>query len=109
MVLITPRFNFTHTRLSARRYLSESRSKGSRLAMFDWHILYEVAVQETNPAVFERIVYQTEDAMCRRLQELSHSANGVPELAEIAEAAQVILELKTERLGWPSPTHSRHD
>jgi hypothetical protein len=77
--------------------------------MVDWHILYETAVEETNPAVFERIVYQAEDAMCSRLRELSHSENGALELAEIAEAAQVILELKTERLGWPSPIHSRHD
>ena len=77
-----------------------------RNTMPDWHILYEAAVEETNPGIFERLVYETEDAICGRLRQLSHSTNASPELDEIAHSAQTILQLKTERLGWPNPSTS---
>lgn len=74
--------------------------------MPDWHILYAAAVEETNPTVFERLIYETEDAICGRLRQLSHNSNNTPEQLEIALTAQKILVLKSERLGWPNPTTS---
>src|SRR5215472_5061696 len=72
--------------------------------MPDWRVLYEAAVDETNPAVFERLVFDAEDAIQIRLQELSKNPDGPPELNEISDAVNYILRLKTERLAWPDPT-----
>jgi hypothetical protein len=72
--------------------------------MSDWRVLYEAAVDETNPAVFERLVSDTEDAIQYRLRELSKNPDGPLELNEISDAVAHILTLKTERLGWPDPT-----
>src|SRR5215472_3180340 len=72
--------------------------------MPDWRVLYEAAVDETNPAVFERLVFDTEDAIQYRLRELSKNPDGPLELNEISDAVANILTLKTERLGWPDPT-----
>lgn len=75
--------------------------------MPDWHILYEAAVGETNPGVFERLVFETEQAIWRRLRELSKVPDGPLELNEISDAVLNMLRLKTERLGWPNPTSPR--
>ena len=71
--------------------------------MAEWRILYEAAVDEANPGVFERLVYETEDAICWRLRELSGNMSDPLEVNEISEAAKNILKLKIERLGWPNP------
>jgi hypothetical protein len=72
--------------------------------MPDWHILYEAALGETNPAVFERLVFDAEDAIEHRLREMPKNPDGPLELNEISDAVGNILRLKTERLGWPDPT-----
>jgi hypothetical protein len=72
--------------------------------MPDWHILYDAVVGETNPSVFERLIFETEDAIQRRLRELSKNPDGPLELNEISDAVENMLRLKTERLGWPEPT-----
>jgi|SRR5215472_17622925 len=71
--------------------------------MPDWHIVYEAAVDETNPAVFERLVFDAEDAIQHRLRELSKGPDSPLELKEISDAVDNIPRLKTERLGWPRP------
>ena len=80
--------------------------RAKEVAMPDWHILYEAVVGETNPSVFERLVFETEDAIWRRLRELSKNPDGPLELSAISDAVEVILRLKVERLGWPNPTGS---
>ena len=71
--------------------------------MPDWHVLYEAAVDETNPDVFERLGFDAEDAIQHRLRELSKIPDGPLEINEISYAVDNILRLKTERLGWPDP------
>jgi len=69
--------------------------------MSDWRILCEAAVCETNPTVLKQLVHETEDALFRRLLELSK------ERCEIAEAADTLRKIKTERLDWPNPSSGR--
>ena len=76
--------------------------------MQDWHILYQAAVDESNPSAFERLVFETEHAICCRLRELSKNPDGPLELNEISAAVDNMLRLKTERLGWPDPTASSY-
>ena len=78
-----------------------------RAPLAEWRILYEAAVDEANPGVFERLVFETEYAILRRLRELSKNPDGPLELNEISDAVANILRLKSERLGWPNPTNSQ--
>ena len=71
--------------------------------MADWHLLYEAVVDERNPRVFERLVFETEDAIWHCLRELSKNPDGPLELNEISDAVENMLRLKTARLGWPNP------
>ena len=71
--------------------------------MPDWRVLYEATVDEINPCVFERLLFETEDAIRHRLRELSKNPDGSLELNEISDAVDNILKLKTARLGWPNP------
>ena len=48
--------------------------------MPDWRVPYEAAVDETNPAVFERLAFDAEDAIQHRLRELSKNPDGPLEL-----------------------------
>ena len=48
--------------------------------MPDWHILDEAVVGESNPSLFERLVFEPEDAIWRRLWELSKNPDGPLEL-----------------------------
>jgi len=73
--------------------------------MSDWRILCEAAVCETNPTVLKQLVHETEDALFRRLLELSRdSAAPKEEACEIIEAADTLRKIKTERLDWPNPS-----
>jgi hypothetical protein len=74
--------------------------------MQDWHILYQAAVDESNPSAFERLVFETEHAICCRLRELSKNPDGPLELNEISDAVENLLKLKTVRLGWPDPMNA---
>jgi hypothetical protein len=76
------------------------------MSMKDWHILYEAAVGETSPSVFEGLIYKTEVAIYHRLRELSKFEDSNLELDDITQTTQKILELKAERLGWPNPAGS---
>ena len=71
--------------------------------MPDWRVLYEATVDEINPSVFERLLFETEDAIRHRLRELSKNPDGSLELNEISDAVDNMLRLKTARLGWPNP------
>lgn len=62
-----------------------------------WKMLIERCVSESNPDALARLLYQTEEAMFLRSQELT------AEEEELRQAAQRLLELKTEKLGWPDP------
>ena len=54
-------------------------------------------MRETNLDTLTELVYQAEEAMFLRSQELTG------EEEELRQAAGQLLELKTKKLGWPDP------
>jgi len=69
---VGPYFNFAYFEFRPRR--------AKEVAMPDWHILDEAVVGESNPSLFERLVFEPEDAIWRRLWELSKNPDGPLEL-----------------------------
>jgi hypothetical protein len=68
-----------------------------------WIDLYKSCVSETNPDKLEKLIYQTEGAIFLRSQELSTEHRLSEEVRALKEAAQKLLKLKIEKLGWPDP------
>jgi hypothetical protein len=68
-----------------------------------WLDLYKSCLSETNPDKLEKLIYQTEGAIFLRSQELSTEHHLSEEVRALKEAAQKLLKLKTEKLGWPDP------
>ena len=68
-----------------------------------WQKLLESCVSETNPDRLEQLVFDTEDAIYLRFCELSTKPHLSDESRALKLAAQKLLELKTEKLGWPDP------
>ena len=72
-----------------------------------WRSLYESCVVETNPVKLQKLVFQLEDAIVLRYHDLagepsgSHGLLESDELQAIRRAAERLLQLKTEKLGWP--------
>ena len=97
----------SQSRFQCPAFSTRLTRRAREVAMPDWHTFYEATVDETNPAVFERLVFETEYAILRRLRELSKNPDGPLELNEISDAVANILRLKSERLGWPNPTNSQ--
>ena len=76
------------------------------LLMPNWRELYNAASAETNPHNLGRLVDKAEAAMFLRLEELPQDPHGAAERGEILDAANALLTLKTEKLGWPDPHDS---
>ena len=68
-----------------------------------WRDLYESCVCETNPDKLEKLIYDFEDAIFLRYKALSDSPDRSAELQAIHQAVERVLELKTKKLGWPTP------
>jgi len=70
-----------------------------------WRSLYESSVFETSPVKLQKVVFQLEDAIVLRYHDLagggSHGLMESDELQAIRRAAERLLQLKTEKLGWP--------
>jgi hypothetical protein len=69
----------------------------------DWRTLFTSTLAETNVTTLERIVPETEEAIRLRLQELARTTQDPVELSELRSAADQLLSLKAQRLGWPRP------
>jgi hypothetical protein len=68
----------------------------------NWRELYRATVLETDLAALHELILETEDAILARLQALTGAPDADAERREIAEVAPALLNLKTERLGWPN-------
>lgn len=68
-----------------------------------WKKLYESCVSETNPDKLKKLVFRLEEAIVLRYHDLANEPNALEELQAIKRAAQQVLQLKIERLGWPNP------
>jgi hypothetical protein len=75
-----------------------------------WEELYQAALAEIDREKLTGLVGAVESAIVRRRQQLIATETDVEEseneCAAMIVAAQAILKIKTERLGWPSiPQH----
>lgn len=74
-----------------------------------WQDLYHSCISETDPEKLQELVFELEDAIFLRLRELSTEPHLSDESLALKQAAQTLLELKTEKLGWPDPQHVESD
>jgi len=65
-----------------------------------WRTLYESCISETNPDRLKKLVFQLEEAIVLRYHDLANQPNAFEELQAIKRAAQRLLRLKIEKLGW---------
>lgn len=71
-----------------------------------WRALYDSCISETNPDRLKKLVFQLEEAIVLRYHDLANQPNAFDELQAIKRAAQRVLQLKVEKLGWPQPAFS---
>lgn len=68
--------------------------------MSDWRILHDALTQENNPTASQQLVYDTEEAMFRRMQQLAGSTDANDEeLRELKAAGTDLLAVKIHKLG----------
>lgn len=68
-----------------------------------WRTLYESCISETNPDKLKKLVFQLEEAIVLHYHYLANQPNAFDELQALRRAAQGLLRLKTEKLGWLDP------
>ena len=66
--------------------------------MRDWRPLYKAVLREEDPRILERLVAETENAICLRLRQLPKHTHEQKERSEVREAAKTLLIFKRERL-----------
>jgi hypothetical protein len=70
--------------------------------LVSWEELYQAALVETNREKLTGLVGELETAIVGRWHELSDSEENDKEWAAIVLAAQQLLNIKTDKLGWPA-------
>jgi hypothetical protein len=73
----------------------------ARLERISWRELYQQAVHERDETKLNERVHLVEGALFERWVELSHGDQDCEELGEMKLAAQHLLSIKTDKLGWP--------
>ena len=71
-----------------------------------WRTLYESCISETDPDRFKKLVFQLEEAIVVRYHDLADEPKALDELQAIKFAAQRLVRLKIEKLGWPEPARA---
>jgi hypothetical protein len=66
-----------------------------------WQELYLAALLEPDQNKLTDLVLAVEDAMFHRAQELTNSYPDIQERTEMNQAAEKLLTIKTQKLGWP--------
>ena len=66
-----------------------------------WAFLFQDFISERDPIKLKARLDSLEGAMHDRLQELNGTSDGHAERAAIQSAAAKLLEIKTEKLGFP--------
>ena len=67
-----------------------------------WEELFKSILIETDLEQLTVLAGATEAAIVRRRQELTNIQGSDPERAAMVVAAEAILKIKTDKLGWPS-------
>jgi hypothetical protein len=71
-----------------------------------WQDLYQSCISEIDPEKLERLIFDLEDAIVVRWRELSSDPD-CDEAWALKQAAQKLLELKSEKLGWSDPANAK--
>jgi hypothetical protein len=74
----------------------------SKRTYSSWKQLYLHARRESDTKKLAEIVMFTENALYERLRELDGDQKDSSERAEIKFALEELLEIKTNKLGWPN-------
>ena len=69
----------------------------------NWQKLYADCVSETAIDRLEKLVFDAEDAIFLRFQELAGEPFLSNEVRDLKQAAKGLLEFKVKKLGWPDP------
>jgi hypothetical protein len=68
-----------------------------------WKQPYLEAQNETDKNKLTELVYAAEEAIFRRMLELSGSADHHEERSELKEASAALMAIQVHKLGWPAP------
>ena len=68
-----------------------------------WQKLYESCASETNLGSLDKLVFELEDAIYLRSRELSNESHIADEVQALRRAANGLLEIKINKLGWSDP------
>jgi hypothetical protein len=68
-----------------------------------WKQPYLEVLYETDKTRLNELVYAAEEAIFRRMLELSGSADHHEERSELKEASANLMAVQVNKLGWPSP------
>ena len=74
-----------------------------------WQERYLAALLEPDQNKLTELVLAVEDAMFHRAQELANSHADNQERTAMEQAAEKLLTLKTEKLGWPGINQRNSD
>ena len=74
-----------------------------------WKQPYLEVLYETDKTRLAELVYAAEEAIFRRGQELSSSADHHEERNELKEASANLMAVQIHKLGWPSPLPDNAD
>jgi hypothetical protein len=72
-----------------------------------WQNLYQSCLLETDPAKLEKLVFELEDAIVLRYHEIALEPKRSDEEPALKQAAEQLLKLKIERLGWADPAKAK--
>jgi hypothetical protein len=68
-----------------------------------WKAVYEKTRRESDTEKLLTLIHATEAALYLRWQEVGESPADAEELAAMKAAAEELLAIKIQRLGWPNP------
>lgn len=71
--------------------------------IYNRRVLVQTTVGEPDTRVVEEFVYDIEEAMYVRWQELARGPADEAELQALKAAADDLLAIKVHKLGWPDP------
>jgi hypothetical protein len=67
-----------------------------------WRLAHQALLQESEPEKLRQRIFELESALFLRAQQLLNTSNHDQEQADILQASDELLRLKTQ-LGWPAP------
>ena len=70
--------------------------------MADWREVYRSALEQTESGRFDRLAYEAEAAIVKRMLDISTSSDHYAECYEMEKAVTRLLALRVVRIRWPN-------